>query len=95
MDYVLPSSTVSPLAGLCLAFISLASITIFALSSIPKEYKNRFLILMTFGCLGVGTALSLFTIGVSLHIADDKAKANYTELNTGRMVFDSSTISPL
>lgn len=89
MDYVLPSSFISPVVGIFLALFSLASLMTFACLYMNKHSKKKHTIcLMITGCLGLGTALSLFTISTSLSIADDKAKHQHQEMTIVDNVFD-------
>lgn len=88
MEYVLPSSIISPGVGVLLALVSLASLFAFACIYMNKHYKKHTICLMVTGCLGLGTALSLFTITTSLSIADNKAKSQYQELTTVKNIFD-------
>ena len=89
MDYVLPSSIISPIVGVCLALFSLASLIAFACLYMNRHSKKkRTVCLMITGCLGLGTALSLFTISTSLSIADDKAKHQQQGMTIVDNVFD-------
>lgn len=89
MEYVLPSSIISPVVGILLALISLASLLAFSCLYMNRHSKKkRTICLMVTGCLGLGTALSLFTISTSLSIADNKAKTQYQELTIVDNIFD-------
>ena len=89
MEYVLPSSIISPGVGVLLALVSLASLLVFSCLYLNRHSKKkRTICLMVSGCLGLGTALSLFTISTSLSIADNKAKTQYQELTTVKNIFD-------
>lgn len=88
VDYVLPSSIVSPGVGIFLALISLASLITFSVLYMGKHLKKHTVYLMITGCLGLGTALSLFTISTSLSIADEKVKNQQQELTAVNNVFD-------
>lgn len=89
MEYVLPSSVISPGVGVFLALISLVSLVAFSCLYMNRHSKKkRTICLMVTGCLGLGTALSLFTITTSLSIADNKIKNQYQELTTVNNIFD-------
>lgn len=88
MDYVLPSSTVSPSVSIFLALISIAAFFCFTRFYMSKNRKKWFFVLAATSCLGIGSALSLFTISMSLSIADDKARGQYEELITVNNMLD-------